>query len=627
VVLADEVSANTYNGDADFDLIDFSNTNVALTVTDFIANTTSRTFTFNSQTQTYVNVEGLIGSQANDYLATSNANAVSFSGFSGNDTLIGNAGADTLLGGAGYDVLCGGSGNDSIDGGDGIDVLDFSGYTTAITLNLSTAWQSSVTYQGTDTVSNMEGVIGGTNNDSITGSSGNDVIGGFSGNDTLAGGLGIDTLSFDRTSAAVTVNLQAQTVSGEGTDVISGFENVSSGSGADNLTGSTGDNWIRGNDGNDTITGSAGNDTLEGGNGTDQLVYTAYTSALSINLATGAVTGADGKVEVISGFENVLGGTGNDTITGSSIAESIAGGSGNDSLTGEAGADSLTGDAGNDTLVGGLGQDTVTGGAGNDLFVVLADEVSANTYNGDADFDLIDFSNTNVAFTAAFYANTTSQSFTFNSQTQTYVNVEGLIGSQANDTLTGSNTNAVYFDGFSGNDSITGNTGADTLLGGSGDDTIGGGGSGNDSIDGGAGNDRISFQTTETVNGGEGIDTLWFASTATVNLNTLNTFSGSNLEVLDLTATGVNVNLTLSNLLVNSLASATNASVDDATYAAKKVLVINGNAGDALTLTGGWVDTGVDTTVNSSGSFSIYQFGTSDIYVATNLVPVTPPGV
>jgi Ca2+-binding RTX toxin-like protein len=376
------------------------------------------------------------------------------------------------------------------------------------------------------------------------------------------------------------------------------------------------------------LIGSAGNDTLEGGVGLDKLDYTGYVSSLNMDLVAGTVSGTDGKSDVVSGFESVLGGEGNDTIVDGALADSIWGGNGNDSISGNAGNDSLLGEAGNDTLDGGLGQDTLIGGNGNDTFMGVADTL-ADYYYGDAGFDLIDYRNSTVALdtSTSFQTNNTSLlSFSFNGVLQYFQNMEGLIGGQGNDLLKNSNTNAVYFDGFSGNDAITGNTGNDTLLGGAGNDTLAGG-SGNDSVDGGDGNDRISFQTTETVNGGTGVDTLWFATSATTNLNTLTTFNGSNIEALDLTNAGVNVDLTLSNTMVSALAGATNAGIDDVTYAGKKVLLINGNAGDALTLTGGqWVDTGVDTSFNASGSFSIYQFGTSDIYVATNLVPSVPPG-
>ena len=46
----------------------------------------------------------------------------------------------------------------------------------------------------------------------------------------------------------------------------------------------------------------------------------------------------------------------------------MIGGSGNDSITGAAGANRLEGGAGNDTLIGGAGADTLFGQGGNDTF-------------------------------------------------------------------------------------------------------------------------------------------------------------------------------------------------------------------------------------------------------------------
>jgi Ca2+-binding RTX toxin-like protein len=328
---------------------------------------------------------------------------------------------------------------------------------------------------------------------------------------------------------------------------------------------------------------------------------------------------------VVSSFEAVITGSGNDTLTGSAGADSLTAGAGNDSLSGGDGNDSITGDVGNDTIDAGLGQDTVTAGAGNDLILALFDSF-ADTYAGDAGTDILSFENvTNDLNISGFYVNT-STNFSMNGFTDSYSGLEGLIGGSGNDVLSvHTSSAAAYLEGGGGNDSLTGASGADTLLGGVGDDTISGG-AGNDSIDGGAGNDRISFQTTATINGGSGVDTLWFASSATVNMSTLSTFVGSNFEAFDFLSSGVNVTLTLSDADVMALAGATNAGIDNATYATKKVLVINGNSGDVLNLTGGqWADTGVDSTFNLGGSYSIYQFGTSDVYVATNLAPVTPP--
>jgi len=58
--------------------------------------------------------------------------------------------------------------------------------------------------------------------------------------------------------------------------------------------------------------------------------------------------------------------TGNDSLTGSILADSLIGGLGNDSLDGGSGNDSLDGGSGNDILDGGSGNDILDGGLGND---------------------------------------------------------------------------------------------------------------------------------------------------------------------------------------------------------------------------------------------------------------------
>ncbi|HEY8035381.1 MAG TPA: retention module-containing protein [Methylobacter sp.] len=120
-------------------------------------------------------------------------------GGNGNDTLNGGNGKDTLNGGDGNDTLNGGADNDTINGGDGVDLISFVDATDGITFTLdqSTGVHSTGALAGglgTDTYSNMEGVIGSNFNDTLTGSSSNDTLVGGSGNDTLNGGAGKDSL-------------------------------------------------------------------------------------------------------------------------------------------------------------------------------------------------------------------------------------------------------------------------------------------------------------------------------------------------------------------------------------------------------------------------------------------------
>jgi hypothetical protein len=65
----------------------------------------------------------------------------------------------------------------------------------------------------------------------------------------------------------------------------------------------------------------------------------------------------------------VLGGGGNDTITGGDQRDFLIGGGGHDRLYAGAGDDRLSGLGGNDYLEGGSGQDVLTGGDGHDYLV------------------------------------------------------------------------------------------------------------------------------------------------------------------------------------------------------------------------------------------------------------------
>ncbi len=89
-------------------------------------------------------------------------------------------------------------------------------------------------------------MIGGWGNDRITGTAGvnslnggkgEDTLAGGSGNDVLKGGDGVDTADYTTAVENLVVNLQAGTVTGEGTDSLSSIENVIGGIGQDLLTG------------------------------------------------------------------------------------------------------------------------------------------------------------------------------------------------------------------------------------------------------------------------------------------------------------------------------------------------------------------------------------------------------
>jgi serralysin len=99
--------------------------------------------------------------------------------------------------------------------------------------------------------------------------------------------------------------------------------------------------------------------------GNDTLDLSGFTTPSRIDLAPGSYSDADAMTKNISiaigvTIENAIGGFGNDSITGNSVANMLKGNGGNDTISGL---------AGNDKLHGGLGNDTLTGGSGNDQFV------------------------------------------------------------------------------------------------------------------------------------------------------------------------------------------------------------------------------------------------------------------
>ena len=94
---------------------------------------------------------------------------------------------------------------------------------------------------------------------------------------------------------------------------------------------------------------------------------------------------------------NLFGGSGNDTIVGTSGSDFIAGGRGDDTITAGSGTDNVYGGSGDDVIYGGGDNDNLFGGTGADRFVIVADGIYNNntTVWGDSggdDNDTLDFS-------------------------------------------------------------------------------------------------------------------------------------------------------------------------------------------------------------------------------------------
>ncbi len=204
--------------------------------------------------------------------------------------------------------------------------------------------------------------------------------------------------------------------------------------------------------------------------GVDTFDFSGYSMAQTIDLRQGAfssVGGMLGNVSIALGaiIENVIGGTGADTIRGNSADNTI------------------TGNGGADVIDGGLGTDTVVfSGPRANYTITWNGRVGTITATGQAPVTV-----TNVEF------------LKFSDMTIAAAPTGGLIvgGDAGVDTINGSALGDTL-GGLGGNDTVNGLDGEDLLDGGSGNDTLNGG-DGNDVLIGGLGNDAL--------NGGAGIDT------------------------------------------------------------------------------------------------------------------------
>jgi Ca2+-binding RTX toxin-like protein len=313
-----------------------------------------------------------------------------FVGGAGNDTLDGNGGSDTYMFniGNGLDIVTDTSGtNDMILMGAGI---------TASNVRLENSSNSLWIYYGTsDTIKLADHFADDTNGTSLYDE--------------------VETLKF---SDGSTINLK----SGLTFTGAAGIDSVNGTRLNDTLYGLAGNDHLYGKDGTDTLIGGDGNDYMDGGLGVDTSSYAGTSVGVTVSLLT---TTAQNTV-----------GAGTDTLTG---IENLLGSSYNDTLTGDGNANTIDGGLGNDTLNGGAGVDTVSySKATVGVTVDLSLATSQNTVGAGSDL---------------------------------LSNFENIFGSAFADTLKG-NAGANVINGGSGNDVILGKGGNDTLYGGLGADSF-----------------------------------------------------------------------------------------------------------------------------------------------------------
>ena len=375
-------------------------------------------------------------------------------GGAGEDILVGERGNDTLEGGAGNDVLEGGRGRDILNGNAGFDIATYITAPGGVQVELFSGLGKIGVAKG-DTLTDIEGLIGGNFNDKLVGSGAANYLEGGAGHDRLWASGGDDTLE-----------------GGAGNDLLKGQpgnDSMNGGSGRDTLDGAAGNDLMNGQDGDDVLIGGDGADTLDGGADFDKADYSGSGSGVDVSLMTGAGLGGAAAGDVLSNIEAVIGSALDDTLTGSSSDDRLEGGDGDDVLEGGVGADTLDGAAGFDFITyanagAGVFIDLLTGGAGGDAAGDVISGIEGVT--GSAFGDTLTGSDAR----------------------------DELQGGNGSDTLNGGGAGDVM-DGGADDDFLNGERGNDTLMGGTGNDTLDGG-KGKDQIDGGAGNDTASYASS-----------------------------------------------------------------------------------------------------------------------------------
>ncbi len=309
------------------------------------------------------NIDNVIGGSEDDTLQGSDED----------NLLDGGAGNDLIEGRGGDDVLEGGLGDDALIGGAGLDLVSYvshdeesDSHANGVTVDLSLGDGPQATGAGSDVIKEIEGVVGSRHDDKLTGNAEDNMLIGGEGKDTLYAGAGNDFLSGD--------------------------------AGNDTLFGGAGDDLIEGGIGDDTLSGGFGSDTLS-------YIYPGVAVTVDLALTTKQDTLGAGR-DTLSGFENLIGSKGDDTLYGDSEDNVITGGEGSDTLYGLDGKDILVGEVGDDFLYGGVGEDNLSGGQGDDL---LNGYIAGGDPADDTDSDTVSYAGAESGVTIDLRIDTASQ--------------------------------------------------------------------------------------------------------------------------------------------------------------------------------------------------------------------------
>lgn len=336
----------------------------------------------------------------------------------------------------------------TINAGPGIDLLNLSSFTTEIVFGLTPV------VGGTNiTATGFERVYGGSGNDTFHGTNADEMFLGNGGTNTFYGSLGADYLSSSGGNLIVDYSLSAEAVifmrsSSTSTSAVA-HASMSAGSmGYGDTLVASGWSDITGSEGADTLLVVGTHGTLRSNGGTDTLIG---------NKNSDTLVGADGYAEIMrpgDGNDTIQFGTGGGTLdfstsTRAAVIDLLEGtfvfGDQFDTVTGD--FDKVIGTASGDDIRGTEGADTIDGGSGTGYDVIYG--------RGGAD---------TITFRNGVVRGGTGNDVISSTQSSTIV-----FGEDDDDTISVGKDSLVY--GGGGNDSITAGEGS-TIYGDDGADTI-----------------------------------------------------------------------------------------------------------------------------------------------------------
>ena len=320
-------------------------------------------------------------------------------------------------------------------------------------------------------------------------------------------------------------------VDGDAVDGADGLDDV--------IEAGDGDDTINAGDGDDTIDGGAGADAIDGGDGIDTVTYEDAEAGIRLDRSNGTlgdatgdqlsnveiIVGTDFRDEIISDFDEVHGGGGNDILRLRS--GDAYGGDGSDFFTIGDPEDFfgsiLDGGTGNDRLrVDAVGE--------NDLRDITIREIESLEFDGAFGLQTGIMNADQVNFASIRASDKSDLLFVVKMADETDLDLSGVSVS----TARVGKVVSFDLDGDADNETITGAVGrSNDISGDAGDDVLTGGAQA-DTIDGGDDNDILIGQAGEDIlTGGAGADT--FVFTEATDADTITDFTQGE-DLIDLSA-------------------------------------------------------------------------------------------